>query len=224
MACRNYGRFLPRSLDSILGSYLPDGLGLQVVVVNDASSDETVRVLEEYRLRCPEQVTVLQRSTSHGPAPAKNQANARCIGEYVALLDADDEFLEYKLWHSVETLDGRGGDFLYHDFIQVDAGGRQEWYRIGDWSLRRWRTGTRLPPGCWVFRNGLVRFCDRQITGEDPDFLRRNWRDLKTVYLPEALTRYHRHGTGLSSRAMCKVVTGQLKGLSHADVHTCSDV
>jgi glycosyltransferase involved in cell wall biosynthesis len=223
IACRDYARYLPRALDSVLGSYLPADTGLQIVVVDDASTDETPVVLQEYCRRYPEQVNVLRRTVSHGPAPAKNRAMDRCIGDYVALLDADDEFLEYKLWHCLDTLDAAGADFLYHDFIQVNADGRQEWYRIGRWSLERWRRGTRLPPGVWMFRNGIVRFGERQITGEDPDFLRRNWHGLRTVYLPEALTRYHLHGTGLSARAMCKVVTGQLKGLACADVSACTD-
>jgi hypothetical protein len=42
--------------------------------------------------------------------------------------------------------------------------------------------------------------------------------------LPEALTRYHLHGTGLATRAACKAITGQLKNWPEANVSYCSDI
>jgi hypothetical protein len=75
-----------------------------------------------------------------------------------------------------------------------------------------------------VFRSGAVRFCERYITGEDPEFLKRHWGSLHTTYVPEVLTRYHAHGAGLSSHSTTRVVTGQLKGLPEADVRDCSDL
>lgn len=226
IACRNHGRFLPRALDSALGSYLPAGVGLQVVVVNDASTDETAGLLEQYRLHSPQQVNVLHRPLSRGPAVAKNRAIARCIGDVVALLDADDEFLEYKLWRSLETLEATGADFLYHDFAFVFPDGRHERYDLSGWSLERWRAGERfsIPPSTWLFRSGLVEFCENYVTGEDPEFLCRRWSTLRTAHLPEVLSRYYVHGDSLSQRGMCRVVSGQLKGLSFADVGGCSDV
>ena len=191
---------------------MPAGIGLQVVVANDASTDDTASVLEQYRHRCPAQVTVVHCPVSHGPAAAKNAAIDRCLGETIALLDADDEFLVQKLRRSLEMLEATGAEFLYHDFLLALPDGREEQQQIGRWSLPRWRHGRTLPPSTWVFRSGSVRFCEAYAAGEDPEFLRRRWKQLNTAYLPEALTRHYRHSGSLSSQATCQVVTSQLKG------------
>jgi glycosyltransferase involved in cell wall biosynthesis len=224
IAARNYGAYLPRALDSALNGYLPNDVARQVVVVNDASADRTIATLEEYRLQHPEILSVIHRPVSRGPAAAKNHAIARCIGDYVALLDADDEFLTYKLWRSLETLEAAGADFLYHDWIAVYPDGRHVHDSVGPWSLSRWRKGRSLLPSTWVFRNGLIRFCEQYPAGEDPEFMRRHWSSLRSVYLPEALTRYHLHGTGLATRAACKAITGQLKNWPTANVTFCSEI
>lgn len=225
IAARDYGHFLPRALDSVLGCYLPAGERRQIVVVNDASRDETARVMEEYRLRHPEQITILSRPVSRGSATAKNDAMTRCIGDFVAPLDADDEFLELKLWRALETLQTSGADFLYHDCVLVRPDGTYEMRCPGRWSLDRWRNGRILPPTTWVFRNGLVRFCEAYGASgtEDPEFLKRHWRTLKTVYLPESLSRYYAHGRGLSAQVMNRVVAGQLKGWPNAILAACAD-
>lgn len=226
IASRNCGPYLQRSLDSVLESYLPEGLTVQVVVVNDASTDETAGILEEYRTRYARQLNLITRTWSGGAAVAKNQALARCIGEYVALLDADDEFLELKLWRSVEALQESGADFLYHDFAFVYGDGRHQHHQLGNWSPRTWReNGTfGLPTNTWVFRNGTVEFCENYVTGEDPEFLERRWDTLQVTYLPEVLSRYHIRGDSLSQQARSRVVTGQLKGMTTAPLLGCSDV
>jgi glycosyltransferase involved in cell wall biosynthesis len=218
VACRNYGRLLPRALDSVLSSALPADVGVQVVVVNDASTDDTALVVEQYRLRNAAVLNAIHRPVSHGAAAAKNTALRRCIGEYAALLDADDEFLPEKLARSVERIEAEGADFLYHDFLVALPNGREEVRRLDDWSLEQWRAGASLPTNTWVFRNGCVEFTDAYVTAEDPNFLLRNYERLKAVYLPEALSRYHLHARSLSSRPMCAVVTGQLRGLRETTV------
>ena len=117
-----------------------------------------------------------------------------------------------------------GGGDPEESFVFPD--GRHERRSLGEWSLERWQAGEcfSIPPSTWMFRNGSVQFCERFVTGEDPEFLQRRWNPLTTVHLPEVLTRYHVHGDSLSQRAMCRVVTGQLRGLAYADVGGCSDV
>jgi glycosyltransferase involved in cell wall biosynthesis len=218
IATRNHAKYLPRALDSIRRSYLPSDVQIQIVVADDASVDDTGAVLAQYRTDLPRSLNTMRRAVSRGPAAAKNHAMARCIGDYTALLDADDEFLEYKLWRSLETLQATGADFLYHDYALVLSDGSHQRQHIGEFSLARWREGKNLPPTTWVFRSGVVRFNERYVTGEDPDFLRRRWDGLRSIYIPEVLSRYYTHRGSLSSRATCSVVTSQLRGLPGADV------
>ncbi|MGA1848647.1 MAG: glycosyltransferase family 2 protein [Thermoplasmatota archaeon] len=45
----NRGDIIGRSIDSILSSNLPDGLELEIVIVDDRSDEETWRIIESYR-------------------------------------------------------------------------------------------------------------------------------------------------------------------------------
>lgn len=79
----NYGRFLARCIDSALAQSHPD---TEVVVVDDASTDNSREVIESYGSRV---VAVLQDSNS-GQGAAFNAGFGVCKGDVVLFLDADD--------------------------------------------------------------------------------------------------------------------------------------
>jgi glycosyltransferase involved in cell wall biosynthesis len=79
----------------------------EVVVADDASSDDTARRAETAGAR------VVRLQANLGPAGARNAALAEATGELVAFLDADDEWLPNYLEHQVARYDaesGRSGD------------------------------------------------------------------------------------------------------------------
>ena len=81
----NGERYLREALDSILAqTYRP----LEVVVVDDGSTDGTAAVVASYG----EQIRYLSQPNA-GPAAARNLGLQAAIGEFIAFLDADD------LWH-----------------------------------------------------------------------------------------------------------------------------
>jgi glycosyltransferase involved in cell wall biosynthesis len=79
----NYARFLSQSIDSALAQTYQ---GVQVVVVDDASSDESAAVIGRYGDRI---VPVFQQ-TNGGQAAAINAGFRACTGEIILLLDSDD--------------------------------------------------------------------------------------------------------------------------------------
>ena len=104
IAARNYGRYLPRALESVFRCHNPTSAPIQVVVADDASTDDTRAVLAAYLRRYPQQLEVVSLRASAGVGAAKNAAIERCLGRFVALLDADDEFLPEKLIHGCAAL------------------------------------------------------------------------------------------------------------------------
>jgi glycosyltransferase involved in cell wall biosynthesis len=85
----NYGRFLGRAIDSALAQREPD---VEVVVVDDGSSDESRSVLEAYGDR----IRVLFQQNK-GQAAAINAAVGSSTGEILCFLDADDWWAPTKL-------------------------------------------------------------------------------------------------------------------------------
>lgn len=84
-----------------------DTLSLEVVVVDDASSDDSVqRVLDLDR---PE-VVVERLPRNHGAGVARNVGFARAAGRYTLFFDADDEVHPDALTSAVRSLDDTGVD------------------------------------------------------------------------------------------------------------------
>jgi glycosyltransferase involved in cell wall biosynthesis len=81
----NQGRFISRTLDSILGQdYRP----LEVIVVDGASTDDTLEILRQYAARHPELRWLSERDS--GPADAVNKGLALARGDVAAIQSSDD--------------------------------------------------------------------------------------------------------------------------------------
>lgn len=76
-----HARSLPACLDSVLGQ---DYENIEVIVVDDGSTDDTQDVLRRYE----DKVTVITQS-NQGANPARNRGFATSSGEYAIFADAD---------------------------------------------------------------------------------------------------------------------------------------
>lgn len=102
----NRAATLPRAIDSALAQTVDD---LEVVVVDDGSTDDTASVLAAFddpRLR-----TVVH-ATNRGANVARNTGIDHARGEYVAFLDSDDEWLPTKLERQFDALEGRSVEWV----------------------------------------------------------------------------------------------------------------
>ena len=96
----NGERFLAESVESVLAQA---GVDLELVVVDDGSTDGTAAVLD--RIVDPRAVVV--RCGRRGRAAALNEAIAHSRGSYLAVQDADDRCLPGRLAVSVGLLEER---------------------------------------------------------------------------------------------------------------------
>jgi glycosyltransferase involved in cell wall biosynthesis len=88
------------ALQTVIGqSYRP----IEVIVVDDASMDETVECLRA--MDFPIRVEVLALPTNRGPSGARNAGLQTARGTYVAFLDSDDWWLPEKLERQVAELE-----------------------------------------------------------------------------------------------------------------------
>ena len=115
----NGANTVARAIDSVLCQRF-DG-EVEVVAVNDGSTDATAAVLGQYEGR----VRILNQQ-NRGPAHARNAAVALSTAEFIAFLDADDAFMPDKLARTVPKLasDAQAA-MLFHDAVALDQKGRE---------------------------------------------------------------------------------------------------
>lgn len=80
--------YLPDAIESVLSQTYP---ALELIVVDDGSTDETEAVVKKY-----DGVRYI-RQVNRGPAAARNRGVDEAVGEFVAFLDADDVWMANKL-------------------------------------------------------------------------------------------------------------------------------
>lgn len=82
----NGEKYIKECLDSVMAQTLRQ---IEVVIVDDGSTDQTPEILTEYAAAYPEKVKVITKSNG-GQGSARNLALLHCSGEYVGYVDADD--------------------------------------------------------------------------------------------------------------------------------------
>jgi glycosyltransferase involved in cell wall biosynthesis len=120
MAAYNYEQFVERAIQSALDQDYPPEL-LEVVVIDDGSTDSTADRVRALAERHPGRVRLIQQSNG-GYVAATNRALAEGRGELLALLDADDMWLPGKTRRQVEMLAQRPElGMVFSDMVVVDA-------------------------------------------------------------------------------------------------------
>ncbi|MCE9563661.1 MAG: glycosyltransferase family 2 protein [Planctomycetes bacterium] len=89
IANRNHARLLPRALDAVLSQSLRPR---EVIVFDDDSTDDSVRVLERYAARFP-CVSLIRNECHRGVTASYNQGFALATGKYILPGGADDYIL-----------------------------------------------------------------------------------------------------------------------------------
>jgi glycosyltransferase involved in cell wall biosynthesis len=195
----NGERYLGEALDSIFAqNYEP----LEVLVVNDGSTDGTAGVLAKYskRLICLEQ-------KNKGPAACRNFGVKASRGEFVAFLDQDD------LWHC-EKLSRQIARFEARPELELSiAHARMFWVSELHGEALRLRDQARVnavpgyTTGALVARrtsfDGVGYFDSSLWFGDATDwFLRAADRGTVMELLPDVLLYHRIHTTNLTRRRL----------------------
>ncbi|MDF2506613.1 MAG: glycosyl transferase [Microbacterium sp.] len=223
----NAAAYLGRALDG-LGA-VP---GIEVVVVDDGSTDGTREVAEAWAARSPESIRVVsQENRGHGGAINTGLATAR--GDYFKVLDADDWLDIRSLRTLIAHLDvlretGTEVDAVFTDFVHERLGKTPKAARfdsvfpegrVFEWSETE-RFGRRqvLMMHAIVYRTQLLRDVDLALPEHtfyvDNLFVLQPLARLRRMtYLPVPLYRYFigREGQSVAPEVMVRRVDQQLR-------------
>jgi glycosyltransferase involved in cell wall biosynthesis len=110
-----------RAIESAAGQTYPD---LEIIVVDDGSTDGTMDLLRDFR--CSRALHVIESGTNEGAPAARNRALAISAGQWVAFLDSDDMWHPRKLERQIDALLAAGAEFgaCYTGLADYDDAGR----------------------------------------------------------------------------------------------------
>lgn len=147
----NRATFIPDAIESVLGQTYKH---LELIIVDDGSTDETQAVLSHYG----DKVRVLRQQNA-GPAIARNRGIAVARGDIIAFLDSDDQWLPSKLERQVESLRLAGPEVtcsLCNCTVHYANGTKTSTFAIAD-TIPECETGIWLNPA-EVLLNRFVMF------------------------------------------------------------------
>lgn len=109
----NGEKHIAEAIDSVLcQDYSP----LEILVVDDGSTDNTIEIVEGYGHK----VRLIKQS-NRGSAAARNNGIQNARGEYIAFLDADDVWWPHKIRYQLESLAQTNCTMAYSRFILWEA-------------------------------------------------------------------------------------------------------
>lgn len=114
----NLEKYIRKSIDSILMQKTQ--YKYKIVIADDASTDGTAEILEEYKRKYPDTIDLILNKTNMGSLKNSNQLFENVQSEYFSFLDGDDYWIdENKMQEQIDFLDNNidcsmcGGNTIY---------------------------------------------------------------------------------------------------------------
>jgi glycosyltransferase involved in cell wall biosynthesis len=110
----NRAATLPRCVASVLAQTFSE---FELIAVDDASTDNSTSIAEQF---ADPRIRLLRHEKNAGPSAARNTGIRAARGEFIALIDSDDEWLPDKLRQQIGLLDARAADVCVCEYFIID--------------------------------------------------------------------------------------------------------
>ena len=151
---RDRADLLPRAVASALGQ---TWTALEILIVDDGSVDDTAGVLAGFD---DPRIRVLRRDTPGGVSAARNEAVRAARGEFLALLDSDDEWLPKKTERQLAYMAATGHAVSQTQEIWMRGGKRVNPTHIhkkpDGWFFEASLGMCLVSPSTTIFRRGVI--------------------------------------------------------------------
>ena len=173
MPVYNAENFLRATVEKILAIKIP-GLKIELIAVDDCSTDSSRSILREYPL------VLVAAKTNRGISHARNLGLKRATGDYIMYIDSDDDFEPKYLLRAFKKLEETDSDFcvLGEDIIDEKTGVRTgsryhyPWKTLEQPNLTKVYLEDKIDPAAYnkLFRASFAKnflFNDKLKVGED---------------------------------------------------------
>ena len=157
MPSYNAARFIGESINSVL---LQTYSNWELLIVDDCSKDNSVEVVRKFA-NIDKRVVLFSLEKNVGAAAARNVAIEHAQGQYIAFLDSDDVWDEYKLEKQLAFMKQYSYAFTFSNYYIMEENGKKTENIVkvpSSLSYRQYLRNTII--GC------LTVIIDRQQTGD----------------------------------------------------------
>ncbi len=211
MSAYNGADLIGESIESVLAQTYDR---IELVVVDDCSTDGTPDVVEAYVKQHPDRIRLERKGSRAGPCRRRNDALDLARGELIAWLDQDDLWLPEKTERQVEVLVARpevGLVYSGYEAFDSESGDTVPWREReteaeGDVLLPLFVRGCFVASVTALFRREVLTRRNMRLRETDFSFgddyylwlaLSLDWQ---VALVDEVLARYRRHARNESSR------------------------
>jgi glycosyltransferase involved in cell wall biosynthesis len=200
----NNGRYLEQCIESVLNQ---DYENLEVIVVDDGSTDNTLELLQKYR----NQITIIS-SPHAGASMARNSGILASSGEILAFLDSDDYWRHDKIGLQMELMLRENLSLVYSGGNEISSDGKELKVLNPIYSGDCYQYYVKypaksiisLPCSSALIRKSNLAACGLfdhtfQDFAEDWDFFRRFSKTGKAGFIDQSLVFYRRHDRNITN-------------------------
>lgn len=221
----NRAEYIRMTVNSVLDQ---DYSSVELIVVDDGSTDGTYEILEEYAEKGKMRLLTHPGRANRGQSASLNLGLQAASGEFIAILDSDDLFLPGKLSVQVEYLNSHPDVGLVYGMGEGVDG-------VGHW-LYDIHSSDHVEPNdpnavlldCYFLlpQNALVRrsvyeevggFEESFRAAQDHDMLIRIAERTRFGFIPVKFFQYRRHGDSISSKGQRRRWTNGFEILRRAE-------
>ena len=194
----NGSRYLRESIESVLGQTYSN---LELIVVDDASTDRTPQILKEYSER-DSRIRVVKNPENLKLPKSLNRGFAEAKGVLLSWTSDDNRYDKQAIQRMVDFLTANPSvDLVYTDYQLIDSEGHEAQRVTVEDPVRLWAGNT--VGCCFLYRRPVYErlggYAEDLFLAEDYDFWLRTSRYFKLTPLHETLYQYRYHGSSLTS-------------------------
>ncbi len=150
----------------------------EIILVNDGSTDKSAEIIQNYQQDNPNENIILIHQKNGGVSKARNTAMKIAKGEFIALLDSDDEWLPEKTQKQMEYLENEDFDIdflatrrINHRLLFPYESGQN---KLAEITFRKLMFRNEAQPSTVIFKRKIIEnigfFDDRQRYSEDLNY------------------------------------------------------
>lgn len=227
--CYNSAAYMHHAIETLLSG----GDEMDIIIVNDGSTDDTQKIAEEYQAKYPGIIRVIsQENGGHGEAVNTGLANA--CGLYFKVVDSDDWVNENALCQVMEVLknliaDGNAPDLFLANYVYEKVDAKKKKVINYNWALPKdqlfiwddimhFKQSQNILMHSTVFRTKLLKACGIHLPKHtfyvDNIFAFQPLPYVKTLYYMDVnLYRYFigRADQSVNEQVMIRRIDQQLK-------------